>query len=214
MQYAIFDMDGTLIDSMPAWIRLGGDYLRSKGIEPPAGMREEIASMTMLESGQYASRLGVPGTPQEIADELTEWMARQYRETIPERAGIRSYLRLCREAGVRMCVATATNRLLAQKCLKRLGLLSFFEFLVSCEDIGKTKTAPDIYLLAAQKLGAAPEEIAVYEDVLYPAETAKKAGFRTVGVYDPASGEENAQALRQFCDAFIEDWRGCKEIAL
>lgn len=214
MQYAIFDMDGTLIDSMPAWIRLGGDYLRSKGIEPPVNLREEIASMTMLESGQYASRLGVPGTPEEIADELIEWMARQYRETIPERTGVRAYLQLCREAGVRMCVATATDRALAETCLTRLELLPFFEFLVSCEEIGKTKTSPDIYLLAAQRLGASPSEIAVYEDVLYPAETAKKAGFRTVGVYDPASGEENARNLRQFCDAFIEDWNSCNEVVL
>lgn len=214
MQYAIFDMDGTLIDSMPAWNRLGGDYLRSKGIEPPANWRSEIAPMTMLECGQYASRLGVPGTPGEIADELNEWMARQYRETIPAREGVRKYLRLCREAGIQMCVATATNRVLAEKCLRRLELWDFFAFLVSCEDIGKTKTSPDIYLLAARELGATPGEIVVYEDVLYPAETAKKAGFPVVGVYDPASGEENAEALRQYCDAFIADWSGCEKVVL
>lgn len=214
MQYAIFDMDGTLIDSMPAWSRLGGDYLRSKGVTPPDDLRDKVASMTMLECGEYASGLGVPGSPQVIAGELTAWMERQYRETIPEREGVQDYLRLCRDAGVKMCVATATDRILAEACLERLGLLDFFAFVVSCEDIGKTKTAPDIYLLAAERLGASPAEIVVYEDVLYPAETAKKAGFPTVGVYDPASGEENARTLRRFCDAFIPDWKACTEIVI
>ncbi len=182
MQYAIFDMDGTLIDSMPAWSRLGGDYLRSKGVTPPDDLRDKVASMTMLECGEYASGLGVPGSPQVIAGELTAWMERQYRETIPEREGVQDYLRLCRDAGVKMCVATATDRILAEACLERLG--------------------------------ASPAEIVVYEDVLYPAETAKKAGFPTVGVYDPASGEENARALRRFCDAFIPDWKACTEIVI
>ncbi len=210
MQYAIFDMDGTLIDSMPAWNRLGAEFLRSKGIVPPADLRRRTAPMTMLECGAYAAGLGVPGTPQQIADELHERMAKQYRETIPLREGVTEYLQLCREAGMHLCVATATNRLLAETCLSRLGLLAFFSFVISCEDIGKTKTAPDIFLLAAEQLGASPTEAVVYEDMLYPAQTAKNAGFPTVGVYDPASGEENARQLRQLCTAFIEDWRECK----
>lgn len=207
LRYAIFDMDGTLIDSMPAWNRLGEDYLRAKGVEPPENLHEQIKALTMLESGEFARRLGVPGTAEEIAAELNAWMERQYRETIPARAGVQDYLDRCRAAGMTMCVATATDRALAETCLARLGLLPYFAFVVSCEDIGKTKTSPDIYLLAAEKLGAAPGEIAVYEDVLYPAETAKRAGFYTVGVYDPASGEQNAAGLRDLCEEFIEDWR-------
>lgn len=207
-------MDGTLVDSMPAWNRLGAEYLRSKGIEPPSDLREKTAPMTMLECGKYAKSLGVNGTAQEIACELMEWMARQYRETIPEREGVKDYLKLCQNMGISMCVATATARPLAEQCMERLGLSEFFEFLVSCEEIGKTKTSPDIYLLAAEKLGSSPSETVVYEDADYPAETAKKAGFLTVGVYDPASGETNAKKLRAICDAFIEDWRECKQVVL
>lgn len=200
-------MDGTLIDSMPAWNRLGEEYLRGQGIEPPEGLHDQIAALTMQECGEYARRLGVQGTAEEIARALTDRIERQYLETIPARAGVHEFLSRCRDAGVRMCVATATDRTLAQKCLARLGLLPFFEFVVSCEDIGKAKTAPDIYLLAAERLGASPAQAVVFEDVLYPAETAKRAGFPVVGVYDPASGEKNAGALRAVCDLFIEDWR-------
>ncbi|MCI9483700.1 MAG: HAD family phosphatase [Clostridiaceae bacterium] len=207
MEYAIFDMDGTLIDSMPAWHRLGEDYLRAKGITPPEDLHEQIKAMTMLECGEYARALGVPGTAAQIAGELTAQIERQYRELIPAREGVKEYLSRCRSAGVRMCVATATDSALANQCLARLGLLGYFEFLVSCEDIGKTKTSPDIYLLAAERLGACPSECVVFEDVLYPAETAARAGFPVAGVYDPASGEGNAQSLRAFCGAFIEDWR-------
>lgn len=207
MEYAIFDMDGTLIDSMPAWHRLGEDYLRSKGIEPPENLHEQIKAMTMLECGEFARKLGVPGTAEQIADELNGWMEHQYCQVIPAREGVGDYLSRCRSAGVRMGVATATDGALARQCLGRLGLLGFFEFVVSCEDIGKTKTSPDIYLLAAERLGACPSQCVVFEDVLYPAETASRAGFPVVGVYDPASGEGNAQALRSFCGAFIEDWR-------
>ena len=185
MEYAIFDMDGTLIDSMPAWHRLGEDYLRAKGIVPPEDLHEQIKAMTMLECGEYARALGVPGTAAQIADELTAQIERQYRELIPAREGVKEYLSRCRSAGVRMCVATATDSALANQCLARLGLLGYFEFLVSCEDI----------------------ECVVFEDVLYPAETAARAGFPVAGVYDPASGEGNAQSLRAFCGAFIEDWR-------
>lgn len=207
MQYAVFDMDGTLINSMPAWNRLGEDFLREQGIAPPENLHELTATMTMRECGEFAQRLGVPGTPEGIAAALNAKMEQQYRESIPARDGVPEYLERCRAAGVRMCVATATDRRLAEQCLGRLGLLDYFEFVVSCEDIGKTKNSPEIYLLAAERLGVKPEQAVVFEDVLYPAETAKRAGFPVVGVYDPASGEENAQALRAVCDAYIEDWR-------
>lgn len=207
MQFAIFDMDGTLVDSMPAWNTLGADFLREQGITPPEDLHEQTARLTMLECGEFARKLGVSGTAEEIAQALTAKMERQYRETIPAREGVQAYLARCQGAGVRMCVATATDRTLAEQCLARLGLLEYFAFVVSCEDIGKTKTSPEIYQIAAGHLGAQPGQTVVFEDVLYPAQTAKRAGFRVVGVYDPASGEANAQALRAHCERFVEDWR-------
>ena len=105
-----------------------------------------------------------------------------------------------------MCVATGTAAPLARLCLERLGVADYFVDILSCEDIGVSKECPDIYLLAARRLGSTPEETAVFEDALYAARTAKKAGFYTVGVFEPGYAEwwEELSAL---ADETITDWR-------
>lgn len=204
-RFCIFDMDGTLVNSMPAWKTLGETFLREHGIEPPRNLREIIAPLTMLESGEYFSTLGVSGTAQEIAAALNECIRRQYRTVIEAQPGVEKYLASLCGRGVRCCVATATDAALANECLLRLGLLRYFEFVASCEDIGVTKRSPDIYFLAAEKLGAAPCDTAVYEDVPYAAKTALEAGFYTVGYYDPAC-EHPQQQLKELCKEYITDY--------
>lgn len=204
-RFAIFDMDGTLIDSMPAWKSLGTTFLRECGIEPPSDLRKKVAKMTMLESGEYFNSLGIKGTAQEIAADLNACMERQYRTTIAEREGVKKYLEALKAKNVRCCVATATDLSLAKACLTRLGLMSFFEFAVSCEDIGVTKHQPDIYFEAAKRLGGKPCDIAVYEDVPYAAKTAKDAGFFVVGVFDPAC-EAPQEQLREYSNEYIKDY--------
>lgn len=200
--YAIFDMDGTLIDSMPVWRTLGKTYLRTKGIVPPADLRKVIAPMTMLQSAEYFQTLGVPGRAPQIAAELDAWMRKRYESDIPARPGAGDYLAELKARGVRCCVATATDPGLAGICLDRLKLLKYFEFIVSCETIGCTKTAPDIYHLAAGRLGAVPAQIAVYEDAPYAAETARRAGYYTVGVFDD-SPEASQERLKAACNEYI-----------
>lgn len=203
--YAIFDMDGTLIDSMPVWRNLGKGYLQSKGIRPPEDLRKTIAPMTMLQSAEYFHTLGVFESPPQIMRELDAWMKERYGTDIPARRGVGDYLETLRARGVRCCVATATDPGLARLCLNRLDLLRYFEFVVSCEEIGRTKIAPDIYHLAAGRLGAAPAEIAVYEDAPYAAETAKRAGYYTIGVFDD-SPEVSQKRLIAACDEYIRDF--------
>lgn len=204
-RFAIFDMDGTLIDSMPAWRNLGKNFLISHNITPPENLRKVIAPMTMSQSAQYFKTLGINGTTEEIVDALTGYMREQYCTTIQPREGVEQYLKALQTLGVRCCVATATDEALARICLGRLGLLCYFEFIASCEDIGVGKTSPDIYHLAAGKLGASPCDIAVYEDAPYAAETAKTAGYYTVGVYDP-SAEAFQQRLKTTIDEYLADY--------
>ena len=187
--FAMFDMDGTLVDSMAYWQRLGREFLRSKGVTGDIEeLLERIKPMTMTESAAlFASECGIPGTPEAIAAEMNAVMDRHYRQDIPMKAGVLAYLENLRAKGVRMCVASATAEELMASCLGRLGAADCFDFLLSCESVGAGKDRPQVYFEAARRLGAAPEDTAVYEDALYAARTAKAAGFYLVGVYDESA---------------------------
>ncbi len=206
-QYAIFDMDGTLIDSMRYWADLAGEYLARKGVtELPADLMDRIAPMTMTESAAlFLALFGLDGTPQSVAAEMNGLIEGHYRADIPLKPGVLEHLMRLRARNVTCCVASATDPALMEACLARLGVLPYFDFLLSCEEVGAGKDRPDVYLEAACRLGAAPHEIAVYEDAYYAAETAKAAGFYTVGVYD-ASADASWEKLTALADEAIRTW--------
>lgn len=206
-KFAIFDMDGTLIDSMGYWQRLGREYLTGKGVTGDlTDVLERIKPMTMTESAAlFSAEFGLAGTPAELAAEMNGIMETHYRADILLKPGVAAYLAALRVDGVRLCVASATAPDLVAACLERLGVLDHFEFLLSCEEVGAGKDKPDVYLAAADRLGAQPGEAAVYEDALYAARTAKEAGFYTVGVYDP-SGEAHWDEMTALADEIITDW--------
>lgn len=208
-KYAIFDMDGTLIDSMPLWQALSREYLERAGIyDVPEEVLEKIKPMTVAEySAYFVKTFSLPKTEAEVAEEVMSVMRRHYREDIPLKEGADIYLRGLKEKGVRMCIASATAEPLIEACLKRLGVLDCFEFWISCERVGAGKRDPAIYLEAAGLLDARPEETAVYEDAVYAANTAKQAGFYVYGVYDSESAGE-WETLCSLTDAQIEDWKG------
>lgn len=203
-KYAIFDMDGTLINSMVFWKNLATEYLTSKGIlQIPADILEQIKPMTMSESAALFRReFGLTG---DVEAQMNEMMEDHYRNDIPLKPGVREYLENLHRQGVRMCVASATAEHLMESCLTRLGVREHFEFLLSCETVGAGKRSPLVYHEAARRLGAAPREIAVYEDALYAVQTAKTAGFHVVGVYDD-SAAGSWQAIEQESDEVILNW--------
>lgn len=207
-KYAIFDMDGTLVDSMRFWKTLGVEYLNSRGVSRvPEDILEQIKPMTMTESAAlFIREFSLPGTPEEVAAQMNAMMDCHYREDIPAKGGAAVYLKELKKKGVCMCVASATAVELQEACLKRVGFLKYFEFLLSCEEAGAGKNRPDVYLAAAERLGAAPAETAVYEDALFAAQTAKAAGFYVVGIYDK-SGEEHWEELKDLADEALLKWQ-------
>ena len=209
--FAIFDMDGTLVDSMVYWQRLAGEFLERKGVlNVPPDVMERIKPMTMTESAAlFITEFGLAGTPASVAAEMNAMMDEHYRSDIPLKPGTRDYLESLRRQGVRMCVASAAAEELMAACLGRLGVLDYFEFLLSCESVGAGKNKPDVYFAAAERLGAEPEKTAVYEDALYAARTAKEARFYTVGVYDRSADHHWAQ-LTALADETVRDWRSGK----
>ena len=200
-KFAIFDMDGTLVDSMIFWKNLATEYLTGKGIrEIPADILERIQSMTMSESAAlFQKEFGLSGDPEA---EMNAMMDGHYRNDIPLKPGVREYLQKLHCRGVRMCVASSTAEHLMESCLTRLGVRDYFEFLLSCETVGAGKNSSLVYDTSAKQLNSSPAEIAVYEDALYAVQTAKAAGYYVVGVYDD-SAAENWQTITNIADEII-----------
>ena len=154
MQGAIFDMDGTLLDSMPFWGDSADRFLMKRGVRPPAGLYEALKDLSMVQTADYLrDRFGVTGTVQDVMDGINEVMEESYFHQIPPKADILSFVDRLARAGVRMCVATATDRYLAEAALKRVGLLDRFEFLLTCTEVGAGKHLPVIYERARERLG-------------------------------------------------------------
>ena len=206
-RFSIFDMDGTLVDSMIYWQRLAVEYLNSRDVsQVPPSVLDRIKPMTMAESAAlFIREFDLQGTPEAVADEMNAMMDEHYRKDIPLKAGVRDYLHRLSEDGVRMCVASATAQPLMEACLRRLGVREQFEFLLSCESVGAGKNRPDVYHAAAEKLGAPAQEIAVYEDALYALKTAKDAGYYVVGVYDECT-KNHWNEIMQLADEYICSW--------
>ena len=203
-KYAIFDMDGTLTDSMGFWKNLATEYLTSRGVtEIPAQILERIKPMTMSESAAlFKQEFGLTG---DVEAQMNAMMENHYRNDIPLKPGAREYLQNLHRQGVRMCVASATAEQLMEACLTRLDVRQYFEFLLSCETVGAGKSSPLVYREAARRLGAAPGEVAVYEDALYAVQTAKEALFHVVGVFDSGSSG-NWKTIEKIADEIIINW--------
>lgn len=203
-QFTIFDMDGTLIDSMIFWKNLATEYLTSKGVtNVPTDILEQIKPMTMSESAAlFVQKFGLIGDPEA---EMNAMMDEHYRKDIPLKLGVEKYLQTLHEKGVHMCVASATAEHLMESCLVRLGVREYFEFLLSCEMVGSGKGTPLVYHVSARRLNAMPEEIAVYEDALHAVQTAKEAGYYVVGVFDE-SAAKNWKTIETYADEIILSW--------
>ncbi|MCF0259394.1 MAG: HAD family phosphatase [Erysipelotrichaceae bacterium] len=201
-KYAILDMDGTLVDSMPYWNRLGLDYLRGKGVtESEESIHKETDGLTLSEAVRiYADRYGFDAASAQ--EEMDEMMKSHYRNDIPLKPGVPALLNELKNSGVRLCVASASSALLISICLHRLNIRNSFEFILSCEDLNTRKKDPDIYLEAVRRFGSSPQETAVYEDSHIAVQTAKKAGFYTVGIYSADEREYMDQIIKT-ADEFL-----------
>lgn len=210
-KYAIFDMDGTLIDSMVYWKNLGREYLALHGVaENLDEIMEQIKPMTMTESAElFRTEFHLTGTKESIAAEMNRMMDEHYRNDIPLKEGVEAYIKKLHELGVKMCVASATDTELMQACLDRLGISQYFDFLLSCEEVGVGKREPDVYFEAVKRLQEKevilPENVAVYEDADYAIHTVLNAGFYTIAVYDDSNKGKWEQLKAQVQEA-IADW--------
>ena len=205
--FAIFDMDGTLVDSMGFWNQLADEYLARHGIPPMTPeLKEESDALTMTGSAElFIREFGLTDTVEEICAEVNGLMEEHYRTDVPLKPGAVTCLERMRAAGFKMGVASSTAPELLDICLRRLGVRDYFEFLLSCEEVGAGKTRPDVYFEAARRLGGAPEDTVVFEDILMAARTAKTAGFPLGVIYD-ANSDADQEQLKTLANCHIRRW--------
>ncbi len=202
----IFDLDGTLIDSMPYWSGAMLALLDEHHIDYPANIIEQITPLGNIGTVNYfRDTLGLVIRDDDAIDFIVNNMLPHYRDEIPLKAGVEAYLRRMHAEGYRLAVLTASPHLTLDPCLKRVGVYDLFDAVWSCEDFGKVKSDPTIYTEAVARLGTTIEDCVFYDDNIHAIATAKQAGLTTVGVYD-VSGEGFADDLRAIADRYIHSF--------
>ena len=197
---ALFDLDGTLIDSMPYWKTLAEDFLENRGITPNSEENSVLSRLSLSEASFYMkNRYCLEESPEQILKEFTGMIDGIYRTDCALKPGVKEYLEELKRKKIRMALVTITAKKSAKRVLKRLGISGFFSCIVTDLDAGKGKNHPDIYLMAAKKLRSEPADTAVFEDSTTGGIVAKEAGFRVYAVRD-GSNEKSFDGFAARCD--------------
>lgn len=207
LQSAIFDMDGTLLDSMHIWNDVGSKTLRSMGIEPAPDLGERLMLMTFRDGAALCKEeYRLCETVEEIMD-LTKAQVRTFYENeVQPKPGVQKFLSLLKMEGVWMYVATNTDRDLVEAALKHSGLSGYFRGILTCGEVGVgKKDSPEIYERCLRRLRSTKKDTVIFEDALHAIQTAKAAGFRVCGVYDP-SAEADQEEIKSLSDYYIRSF--------
>lgn len=206
MYGAIFDIDGTLLDSMSLWSVITGKMLAERGFESDETLIKKLQDMTLPTACEYMKNYyNISESTEEIMNDAKRIASEEYYYNIPMKDGAKEYLIKLKNSGVRLAVATSGFPELAEAALKRCGVWELFDAKAYSFETGKDKSNPDIYLLAAERMGVEPEKCTVFEDILPAIYGAKKAGMKTVAVYDP-TGEHISGELKREADRYIMSW--------
>lgn len=204
---ALFDMDGTLIDSMGVWAKVDEDFFARRGMPVPEDYSRAIAGLSFRQTGEYTKeRFQLPEPVDDILAEWNDMCEKAYVHDVPLKPGAKEYVSRLKDAGVKLAVATALPRHLYEPVLRRTGIYDLFDAFASTGDTGESKRTGKVYLLAAEKLGVTPGECAVFEDILEGLLGARAAGMKAVCVRDEAALRELPRAL-EICDRYVNDFR-------
>jgi HAD superfamily hydrolase (TIGR01509 family) len=204
---AIFDLDGTLIDSMWVWGKIDVDYLRKRNINMPADLRDHITHLSFEETAKYfKSRFNLTDSVQEIMTEWNEMAFEQYSNNICLKPGVKSFLNTLRKNNIKIGLATSNSNALLEVVLRNTKIYHYFDTITTTNEVSRGKNFPDVYLLAAQKLDVPPQNCLVFEDILPAVLGAKAAGMKVIGVEDDASLHQKKEIIG-IADMFISRYQ-------
>lgn len=206
LQSAIFDMDGTLLDSMGMWRTLGSVLAKNHGKTAPPDLDRRVASLGLWEGTAYCKEVcGLPGTVDELVQEIWGTIEHFYRHDVRPKPGLIPFLSILKMEGVWMYVATATDRPLAEAALKTAGIDGFFRGMITSAEAGQSKReGAEIYERALRRLRSTKKDTVVFEDALHALRTAHDAGFRTAAVYDES--EPDQEEMRRLAEYYIRSF--------
>lgn len=202
----LFDLDGTLVDSMWMWRQIDIEYLSRFGIALPERLQEEIEGMSFSETAAYfKERFALPDSIETIKADWNAMTAYKYRHEVFLKAGAQDFLKLCKLRNVRMGVATSNSRELVEIAAQALSLHDYMDCIMTACEVKKGKPSPDIYLAVAEKLQVPPSKCLVFEDILPGIEAGLAAGMRVCAVEDFYSKEMKDKKVKM-ADFFIDSY--------
>ena len=203
---AIFDADGTLLDSMPIWSGVGSGYLRSMGIEAKEDLDERFKDMSLYQSALcLKEEYDLPLSIEEIGAGINKMVDHLYADFVELKPGVLELLEELKNRGVKMCVASASEAYQISMALERCGAMPYFEKVLSCVDIGHGKDEPHIFYEALKLLGTGKDDTFLFEDAVYSVRTARAEGIRCIGIYEETMPQQ--KELMELTDYYIKDYR-------
>lgn len=201
---AIFDMDGTLLDSMHVWIDIGARYLASKGFTASDKDRKALGTMLLYGQSMYfREHFGFTMSVDEIIEDINKLVENDYFHNVQVKPGIPELLENLQNRGVRMCVATASDRYLVEAALERVGILKYFDKIFTCNECNCDKAVPKIFDTALEFLGTEKSETYVFEDTITSIKTVTEAGYPTIAIADEWS-VKNKDKIKELADFYVE----------
>ena len=205
MNTYLFDFDGTLVDSMPTFVSMMLRILDENHIQYGDDIVKIITPLGYAGTADYFIQLGMPLSKEEIMALMHKYALDAYVNEIPAKSNVVAALKEMKARGDSLNVLTASPHPMLDPCLKRLGLYDLFDYVWSCDDFNTTKSNPEIYRMAAEKIGKPVGEIMFLDDNYNADKTAKSAGMLVCGVYDDSS-KDYVEEMKTVTDYYIFDF--------
>ena len=203
----IFDLDGTLIDSMGMWHEIDVEYLMRFGIEVPENLQKELEGLMYTEVARYfKERFHISDSIDEIGEAWRQMAGEKYRKTIPLKPGVREFLADVKSKKMKTAIASSNHLDLIRDILKIHGIYDYIDEITTCDDVGRGKPDPEVYTVTAEKLGIDPASCLVFEDIPVGIQAGKAAGMQVIAVADHYSEHMREEKIR-LADGFISDFR-------
>lgn len=206
MEAAVFDMDGTLVDSMGFWEGLAKNYLISQGIVPREDLNKTIEPLTVMESISYMKEeYKIEKSCLQIKDELDELLFSYYRKDVKLKPFAVEIIQSLKNKNIKLAIASVTDEELIYSVLNRYGIYQYFEFIQTCGNVNLSKDNEEFYRLLSKRLGTRPSYIFLFEDSFYSMKAAKRAGLKVVGVED-CYAKEDLEEIIEVSDIYFKSF--------